>query len=115
MDGPHGEALFKPQLVAEKIEVSVDADANIFDEDLEAPDNGFWIIQITANAAGYPKAKITPAGSATSRIAALNEGTDLVASALYEFWVAAKEDDAINVRFSVAATVTVRVFFARSS
>jgi len=103
------------KLIRELEGISVTADADIFGSDLEAPDNGFWIIQITADAAGYPKVKITPAGSATSRIAALNEATNLVADALYEFWVAAKEDDAINLRFSTAATVTVRVFFARSS
>jgi len=103
------------KLIRELEGISVTADADIFGSDLEAPDDGFWIIKIAANAAGYPKVKETPAGSATSRVAALNEASDLTANAEYEFWWTAKKGDKINVRFSSNAVVTVRVFFARSS
>jgi len=104
-----------PKLRDEKINMSVAANTDIFDEDLTAEYNGFWIIQITADTAGYPLLRLTPAGSAVTVTAALNEASDLTADALYEFWVAAKKDDAINIRFSTSATVTVRVFFARSA
>jgi len=114
MYGPHGEALFKPQLVDEKIGVSVDADADIFDEDLEAPDDGFWIIKIATDTAGYPKVKETPAGSDTSRTAALNEKANLTTDSEYEFLWTAHKGDAINIQFSASAKVTVRVFFVRS-
>ncbi|HEX59397.1 MAG TPA: hypothetical protein ENF26_04535 [Methanomicrobia archaeon] len=94
--------------------VRVSANADIFSSDLKAPDNGFWIIQVDADTAGYPLVKRTVNGVALSP-KALNEASDLTANALYEFWVAAKKDDAINVQFSASATVTVRVFFVRSS
>jgi len=104
-----------PVLQDEVIAKSISANTNIFATDLEALANGFWIIQVTTDTAGYPKVVMTPAGSATSVTAGLNESSDLTVDSWYEFWVAAKEGDKINVQFSTAATVTVRVFFIRSS
>jgi len=102
-----------PELIAEKINVSVSADADIFDTDLKAPERGFWILRVLTDTAGCPKVKETVEG--TSVIGALNGGSDLVANAWYVFWMTANEGDLINVQFSVAAKVTVRVFFVRVS
>jgi len=101
-----------PKLRAEKINVSVAANTDIFDEDLIAEYDGFWIIQITADAAGYPLLKLTPADSTTTVTAALNEASNLTPNALYEFKVATRKNDAVNLRYSVAATLTVRLFLA---
>jgi len=102
-----------PELIAEKIAVSVDADADIFDEDLKAPEAGFWIFRILTDTAGYPKVKETVGGS--SVIGALNEASNLTANAWYEFWMVANAGDLINIQFSTTATVTIRVFFVRIS
>ena len=102
-----------PELIAEKINVSVSADTDIFDTDLKAPERGFWILRVLTDTAGYPKVKETVEGA--SVIGALNGGSDLSANAWYEFWMTANEGDLINVQFSVAAKVTVRVFFVRVS
>lgn len=110
-----GRAFPSPEPIGSRVNISVTADADIFDADFEAPDNGFWIIQITTDTAGYPKAKMTLSGSATSVTAALNEASDLTANAWYEFWMAAQKGDKINVTFSATATLTVRVFFVRTS
>ena len=115
MNIPILETLLSPELQDEVINQSVSADTDIFASDLEAPADGFWIIQITTDTAGYPKVVITPAGSTTPVTSGLNESSDLTANSWYEFWMAAKKGDKLNVQFSVAATVTIRVFFVRSS
>jgi len=104
-----------PELIAEKIAVSVTAESDIFDEDLKAPEAGFWILRILTDAAGYPIVKEIAAGSNSSAIGALNERSDLTPNAWYEFWMTAHAGDLINVQFSVAAKVTVRIFFIRIS
>ena len=109
------EDALDPELQDEVIATSISADTDIFDSDLEAPANGFWLFQLTTDTASYPKVKLTPAGSGTSVTSGLNESGNLTANSWYEFWMAAKEGDKINVQFSAAATVTVRVFFVRSS
>ena len=107
--------LYRPQLIAEVRGKSVSADTDIFDNDLRAPDDGYWIIRVKTDTAGYPKVKETKEGSAVSEIGALNEANALATDAWYEFWMTAYAGDLINVQFSVAAKVTVRVFFVRVS
>ena len=102
-----------PELIAEKIATEVDANSDIFEEDLKAPEAGFWILRILTDTAGYPKVKETVGDS--SVVGAPNEGSDLVANSWYEFRLAANAGDLINVQFSTAAKVTVRVFFVRVS
>jgi len=105
--------LYRPQLIAEVRGKSVTADADIFDNDLRAPDDGYWIIRVKTDTPGYPKVKETKEGLAVYEIGALNEGADLSTNSWYEFWLVAHSCDLINVQFSVAAKVTVRVFFVR--
>ena len=107
--------LYRPQLIAEVRGKSVSADTDIFDNDLRAPDDGYWIIRVKTDTAGYPKVKETKEGSAVYEVGALNEASDLTANAWYEFWMTAHAGDLINVQFSAAAKVTVRVFFVRMS
>jgi len=108
------QKIFKPELIDEVIATSVSADTDIFTDDLEAPDKGFWIIKVTTDTAGYPIVVETPAGSDTSVTSGLNESSDLTVDSWYEFWVTARKADALNVQFSVDATITLRVFFSKS-
>ena len=109
------QKVFKPELIDEVIATSVSANTNIFTDDLEAPDKGFWIIKVTTDTAGYPIVVETPAGSTTSVTAGLNESSDLTVDSFYEFWVTARKGDTINVEMSVDCTITLRVFFSKSS
>jgi len=104
--------VMSPVLKGEVIDSSVQANTNIFDTDLEAPGNGYWVIQCITDTAGYPKVVLTTAKG--SVIGGLNESSNLAVDSWYEFWFAANKGDKINVQFSVSATVTVRVFFIGS-
>jgi len=104
-----------PMLVAEIINASKPADTDLFSPDLQAPDNGFWIVQYITDTANYPKAKITPAGTITAITAGLNASKNVVINSWYEWLTATKKGDKLNIQISAAATITLRVFFAKSS
>ena len=105
----------KPEFVNEVISTAVSATTDIFASDLGAVEDGYWIIRITTDTAGYPIVKETPSGSTSSITSGLNASGDLTVNSWYEFWLTAKKGDKINLQFSVDATVTIRVFFSRSS
>jgi len=106
---------FRPILKDEVLGTSVLANTDIFSSDLIAPADGFWIVQIITDTAGYPILKIKPSGSASYLSAGLNESSNLTANSWYEFWLTARENDSLNIQFSAAATISVRVFFVKGS
>ena len=107
--------VFEPKLVGEIISTAISANTDIFASDLEAVEDGYWIIKITTDTAGYPIVKETPSGSTSSVTSGLNESGDLAVNSWYEFWLTGRKGDKINLQFSADATVTIRVFFSRSS
>jgi len=104
-----------PILIAEIINALKLADTDLFSPDLQASDNGFWIVQYRTDTANYPKVKITYAGTITSEVSGLNESANVTINSLYEWWITASEGDRLNIQISAAATVTIRVYFVKAS
>jgi len=107
--------VFTPRPIAEIINASKPADTDLFSPDLQAPDNGFWIVQYITDTANYPKTKIIPAGTTTAIIGGLNASSNVVINSWYEWWITARRGDKLNIQISAAATITLRVFFIKSS
>jgi len=99
------EEALEGRLLAEVKDKSVAANEAIFN-DISIDERGVVVLQIVADAAMHPifvrNAK---------DIGAFNEGNDLTANCVYEFFAQVEEGDIINFKASAAASITARVWW----
>jgi len=90
----------------------VAADADVFDEDLTAPYDGFWRVDVEVGDPCSAAVRLTNDGG--SRLLWLNGGSPLVPNKKYTLWVLAKKGDRLNVRLSRETVASVEVSIRRS-
>ncbi len=99
------EEALEGTLLAEVKDKSVAANELIFN-DISIAERGVVVLQIVADAAMHP---IFVRNS--KDVGAFNEGNDLTANCVYEFFVQVEGGDIINFKASAAATITARVWW----
>ena len=99
------EEALEGTLLAEVKDKSVAANELIFN-DISIAERGGVVIQIVADAAMHP---IFVRNS--KDVGAFNEGNDLTANCVYEFFAQVEGGDIINFKASAAATITARVWW----
>jgi len=99
------EEALEGTLLAEVEDKSVAANELIFN-DISIAERGVVVLQIVADAAMHP---IFVRNS--KDVGAFNEGNDLTANCVYEFFVQVESGDIINFKASAAATITARVWW----
>ena len=99
------EEALEGTLLAEVKDKSVAANELIFN-DISIAERGVVVLQIVADAAMHP---IFVRNS--KDVGAFNEGNDLTANCVYEFFAQVEGGDIINFKASAAATITARVWW----
>lgn len=99
------EEALEGTLLAEVKDKSVAANELIFN-DISIAERGVVVLQIVADAAMHP---IFVRNS--KDVGAFNEGNDLTANCVYEFFAQVEDGDIINFKASAAATITARVWW----
>jgi len=100
----------EPILLGQQVEYSAPDLADVFSPDLTAQRSGRVRAQFTLQMEAVSYLKMVPYGTPYEVVSALAAGNSIPPYAWHEFDLTVQKDDEVNVRFSPATIVTVRVY-----